>query len=152
MGFIGATALLALFGLLLWRMLRIAANAGDLTGQLIVVGVITYIFYQLLVNIGMNLSLLPVAGLPMPFISSGGSSLVIAYIGLRTHNYGGDCIGMRWHIVFMPLMLFMCWPLIEWSGRSWLGRAVLAVLLLLSMVQNVIALYLDCFIDIEKVF
>ncbi len=81
-GFIGATALLALFGLLLWRMLRIAANAGDLTGQLIVVGVITYIFYQLLVNIGMNLSVLPVAGLPMPFISSGGSSLVIAYIGV----------------------------------------------------------------------
>ncbi|MBK9449195.1 MAG: hypothetical protein IPN95_07230 [Bacteroidetes bacterium] len=89
---------------------------------------------------------------PMLKLLTAGIVLVIAYIGLRTHNYGGDCIGMRWHIVFMPLMLFMSWPLIEWSGRSWLGRAVLAVLLLLSMVQNVIALYLDCFIDIEKVF
>ncbi len=81
-GFIGAGILLLAFGLLLWRMIRIAANAGDLTGQLIVVGVAMYIFYQLLVNIGMNLSVLPVAGLPMPFISSGGSSLVIAYIGI----------------------------------------------------------------------
>lgn len=81
-GFVGALTLMVLFGLLLWRMLRIAANAGDLTGQLIVVGVTTYIFYQLLVNIGMNLSVLPVAGLPLPFISSGGSSLVIAYMGI----------------------------------------------------------------------
>ncbi|MDX9953335.1 MAG: FtsW/RodA/SpoVE family cell cycle protein [Anaerolineae bacterium] len=82
MGFIGAGVLLLVFTLLLWRMIRIAANAGDLTGQLIVIGVAMYIFYQLLVNIGMNLSVLPVAGLPMPFISSGGSSLVIAYIGI----------------------------------------------------------------------
>lgn len=82
MGFVGAGVLLLVFALLLWRMIRIAANAGDLTGQLIVIGVAMYIFYQLLVNIGMNLSVLPVAGLPMPFISSGGSSLVIAYIGI----------------------------------------------------------------------
>jgi rod shape determining protein RodA len=60
----------------------VAARAADLTGQLIVVGVTTYIFYQLIVNIGMNLSLLPVAGLPLPFISSGGTSLVITYVGL----------------------------------------------------------------------
>ncbi|MEA3396472.1 MAG: FtsW/RodA/SpoVE family cell cycle protein [Chloroflexota bacterium] len=82
LGFAGAALMLGLFGLLLWRLLRIAANAGDATGQLIVVGVMTYIFYQLIVNLGMNLSLLPVAGLPLPFISSGGSALVIAYIGL----------------------------------------------------------------------
>ncbi len=82
LGFLGAGLLLLLFGLLLWRLLRIAANAGDLTGQLIVVGVITYIFYQLLINLGMNLRLIPVAGLPMPFISSGGSTLVITFMGL----------------------------------------------------------------------
>ncbi len=82
LGFIGALLLLGLFALLLWRLLRIGANAGDLTGRLIVVGVTCYIFYQLIINLGMNLSLLPVAGLPLPFISSGGSSLVIAYIGL----------------------------------------------------------------------
>ena len=82
LGFAGALVVLALFGLLLWRLLRVAARAADLTGQLIVVGVITYIFYQLIVNIGMNLNLVPVAGLPLPFISSGGTSLVIAYVGL----------------------------------------------------------------------
>ncbi|HEY89704.1 MAG TPA: FtsW/RodA/SpoVE family cell cycle protein [Thermoflexia bacterium] len=82
LGFSGALLLLILFGLLLWRLLQIAAHAADLTGQLIVVGVSTYIFYQLIVNLGMNLSLLPVAGLPLPFISSGGSALVVAYIGL----------------------------------------------------------------------
>ena len=71
-----------MFALLLWRLLRIAANAGDITGQLIVIGVTTYIFYQLLINLGMNLNVIPVAGLPMPFISSGGSALVITFVGL----------------------------------------------------------------------
>ena len=82
LGFVGAVVIFFLYLLLLWRMLRIAARATDLTGTLIAVGIITYIFYQLLINVGMNLSLLPVAGLPMPFISSGGSSLFVAYLGI----------------------------------------------------------------------
>jgi rod shape determining protein RodA len=82
LGFMGAVLMLLLFSLLLWRLLRIAANAPDATGRLIVIGVTAYIFYQLLINVGMNLNMLPVAGLPMPFISSGGSALVITYIGL----------------------------------------------------------------------
>ena len=82
LGFVGAALILLIFALLLWRLLRIAANAGDITGQLIVVGVTTYIFYQLLINLGMNLNVIPVAGLPLPFISSGGSSLVITFVGL----------------------------------------------------------------------
>lgn len=82
LGFVGAMLILLVFMALLWRLLRIAANAGDITGQLIVVGVTTYIFYQLLINLGMNLNVIPVAGLPMPFISSGGSSLVITFVGL----------------------------------------------------------------------
>ncbi len=82
LGFVGAAVILFLYILLLWRLLRIAANADDLTGTLIVVGIIAYIFYQLVINLGMNLSLLPVAGLPMPFISSGGSSLFVAYLGI----------------------------------------------------------------------
>jgi rod shape determining protein RodA len=82
LGFVGAALILLVFTLLLWRLLRIAANASDTTGQLIVVGVTTYIFYQLLINLGMNLSIIPVAGLPMPLISSGGSGLVITFVGL----------------------------------------------------------------------
>jgi rod shape determining protein RodA len=82
LGFVGAILLLVIFVLLLWRMLRIAANSGDLTGRLIVSGVTAFIFYQLLINIGMNLNVIPVAGLPLPFISSGGSALVITFMGL----------------------------------------------------------------------
>ncbi len=82
LGFVGAVLILLVFGLLLWRLLRIAANAADITGRLIVTGVIAYIFYQLLINLGMNLNVIPVAGLPLPFISSGGSALVITFVGL----------------------------------------------------------------------
>jgi rod shape determining protein RodA len=82
LGFAGAIILLGTFALLLWRLLRIAANAGDLTGKLIVSGVTAFIFYQLLINVGMNLNVIPVAGLPLPFISSGGSALVVTFMGL----------------------------------------------------------------------
>jgi rod shape determining protein RodA len=82
LGFLGAGLILIIFGFLLWRLLRIAANAGDATGRLVVTGVTAYIFYQLMINLGMNLKLIPVAGLPMPFISSGGSALVVTFVGL----------------------------------------------------------------------
>lgn len=82
LGFVGAALILLIFALMLWRLLRIAAHAGDSTGKLIVAGVTAYIYYQLIINLGMNLSVIPVAGLPMPFISSGGSSLVITFMGL----------------------------------------------------------------------
>ncbi|MBN1248635.1 MAG: rod shape-determining protein RodA [Anaerolineae bacterium] len=82
LGFIGAGLILLIFAVLLWRLLRIAGSAEDITGRLIVSGVATYIFYQLLVNLGMNLNVIPVAGLPMPFISSGGSALVVTFLGL----------------------------------------------------------------------
>lgn len=82
LGFVGAGLILLIFALLLWRLLRIAGSTDDATGQLIVIGVSTYIFYQLLINLGMNLNVIPVAGLPMPFISSGGSALVVTFMGL----------------------------------------------------------------------
>ncbi len=82
LGFVGAGLILGIFVLLLWRLLRIAGKTDDATGQLIVIGVTTYIFYQLLINLGMNLNVIPVAGLPMPFISSGGSALVVTFLGL----------------------------------------------------------------------
>ena len=78
--------------------------------------------------------------------------LVITYMGMRTYNYGGDCIGMRWYIVFMPLLMFMAWPVVEWLGQRTWGRVASVILLSASIFQNAIALYMDCFIDIEKVF
>jgi rod shape determining protein RodA len=81
-GLLGAIALFALFVFLLWRVLRVAGMAQDAFGRLICVGVATIIFLQTTINIGVNLGLLPVTGLPLPFISYGGSSLWTFLISL----------------------------------------------------------------------
>jgi rod shape determining protein RodA len=80
MGFVGALLLLVLIGIILWRILRAASLARDSFGRLIACGVAALIFFQSFVNIGMNLDLLPVIGIPLPFISSGGSSLITLLI------------------------------------------------------------------------
>lgn len=82
LGFVGAVAVLVLIGLLLWRIMRAAALARDPLGSLICYGVAANIFFQTTVSIGMNLQLLPVTGLTLPFISSGGSSLLTLLFGL----------------------------------------------------------------------
>jgi len=76
LGFIGAMLLFFLFTLLAWRLLRAAVLAPDRFGRLLVVGVGAMIFVPLLINVGMNLGLLPVTGLPLPFVSYGGTALV----------------------------------------------------------------------------
>jgi len=76
LGFVGTGLVILLLVLLLLRLMRIAERAGDTFGRLIVCGVATMIAFQSLVNIGMNVGLLPVAGIPLPFISYGGSSLL----------------------------------------------------------------------------
>jgi len=76
LGFVGTSLLIVLFVLLLLRLLRIAERARDTFGRLIVCGVATMIAFQSLVNIGMNVGLLPVVGVPLPFVSYGGSSLL----------------------------------------------------------------------------
>jgi rod shape determining protein RodA len=75
LGLLGAIVLFALFIILLWRILRVASIAQDPFGRLICVGTAIIIFVQTGINIGMNLGLLPVTGLPLPFVSYGGSSL-----------------------------------------------------------------------------
>jgi rod shape determining protein RodA len=73
-GLIGGAVLIALFVVLCWRGLRIAADA-DRAGRLVAVGVVCWIAFQAFQNIGMNLGLTPVTGLPLPFVSYGGSSM-----------------------------------------------------------------------------
>ena len=68
--------------MLLFRLVYIAGRARDTFGMLIVVGVTTMILFQLVINIGMNLNIMPVAGIPLPFISYGGSSLWTMLIGI----------------------------------------------------------------------
>jgi len=82
LGMLGALILFALFILLLFRLFRIAALSRDSFGRYIVIGFTMMIFFQAAVNIAMNLNLLPVAGLPLPFISYGGSSLVTMMLAL----------------------------------------------------------------------
>jgi rod shape determining protein RodA len=76
LGFIGVMLLFFMFTLLAWRLLRAAVLAPDRFGRLLVVGVGAIIFVPLLINVGMNLGLLPVTGLPLPFVSYGGTALV----------------------------------------------------------------------------
>ena len=83
-GFVGGVAVMVLIGIVILRILRGARNAVDPLGSLICYGVAAIIFFQTVVSIGMNLNMLPVTGLTLPFVSSGGTSLlsILAGIGL----------------------------------------------------------------------
>ena len=82
LGFAGAMALLALLGLLLWRGLRIAAMARDPFGALLAAGVVAMLAFQAFVNIGMTVGIMPITGIPLPFVSYGGSSLVATFLAV----------------------------------------------------------------------
>ena len=82
LGFFGAAILILLFAFLLWRILVISQKARDLFGFLLCLGIFSLFFIQILVNIGMNLGLLPITGITLPLISYGGSSLVTTMISL----------------------------------------------------------------------
>jgi rod shape determining protein RodA len=75
-GFIGAVVLLLLYTALMARLLVIAWKARDRFGAALAVGTTAIIFWQLLINLGMNLGVLPVVGVPLPLLSYGGSSLL----------------------------------------------------------------------------
>ncbi len=82
LGMLGALLLMALFVLLLWRLLRTAQMAADPFGRNICIGVAAVIFVQTVINIGVNLGLMPVTGTPLPFVSYGGSSLITFLLAL----------------------------------------------------------------------
>jgi cell division protein FtsW len=78
LGLWGALAIIALFGALLWRGLRIAREAPDACGALLAMGIVTWLTTQAVLNIGSSVAALPFTGVPLPFISYGGSSLVVS--------------------------------------------------------------------------
>jgi len=82
LGFLGALVMMGLIFLLLWRVLRIAESSRDTFGRLIAAGVAGMILFQSVINIGMNLGLIPVTGLPLPFVSYGGSSFLTLMLGM----------------------------------------------------------------------
>ncbi len=81
-GFVGVTVVMSLLGVVIVRILRGAQMAADAFGSLICYGIAAFIFFQTMVSIGMNLALMPVTGLTMPFISSGGTSLLSTLAGI----------------------------------------------------------------------
>jgi rod shape determining protein RodA len=82
LGFAGAMALFGLFLLLLARGLRAITRATDSLGQLLIVGIVSLIAFQAFINVGVNIRLMPVTGIPLPFISVGNSSLLVLFIAL----------------------------------------------------------------------
>lgn len=81
-GFAGSFLLLFLFFVFIWRILRVATISRDRFGVLIAVGVATIFLFHVFVNIGMAMGIMPVTGLPLPFISYGRSSLVVSILSL----------------------------------------------------------------------
>ena len=81
-GFVGSLALLLLFFFLIWRILHVATISRDRFGVLIAVGVATIFLFHLFVNVGMTMGIMPVTGIPLPFISYGRSNLVLSIISL----------------------------------------------------------------------
>jgi rod shape determining protein RodA len=85
-GFIGGAAVLLLFGILVFNGTRIAFGANDPFGRLLSVGVSAFIFIHLFINIGMTLGIAPVTGLPLPFLSHGGTFLLSCFTLLAIHQ------------------------------------------------------------------
>lgn len=80
LGFVGCAIVVALFGVVIYRGLKIAARCRSKYMALVSWGAVTVIFFQMVVNIGMTLGLMPVTGLPLPFLSYGGTSLVMFWV------------------------------------------------------------------------
>lgn len=81
-GLVGALSVIVVLVIIIWRCLRAAQKARDVAGMTIAYGVATLIFFQGMVNIGVNLNIVPVSGLPLPFISYGGSGLTSLMLGI----------------------------------------------------------------------
>ena len=82
LGFIGAMILLILFGALLWRLLVSGWRSKDPFGMMFASGMAAMILFQLVVNLGMVIGIMPITGIPLPFISHGGASLISLAVGL----------------------------------------------------------------------
>ena len=81
-GFVGAGSLVLLFGLLVWRAWRVAQLSSDKMGMLICVGALSMVLFHVFENIGMNLGIMPVTGIPLPFVSQGGSSMIASCLAI----------------------------------------------------------------------
>ncbi|HUF84961.1 MAG TPA: rod shape-determining protein RodA [Acidimicrobiia bacterium] len=95
LGFIGAGSILALFAIVVWRVWRTATLARDFYGMLVCMGVLAMLAFQIFENIGMTMGIMPVTGIPLPFMSYGGSATITAFacIGLVSNVYMRRFVG-----------------------------------------------------------
>jgi rod shape determining protein RodA len=82
LGFVGAVGLLLLFAVLLWRSFRIATTAADPFGTFLATGITAMFAIQMFVNVGMTMGIMPITGIPLPFVSYGGSALIVDFIAV----------------------------------------------------------------------
>jgi len=81
-GFLGAGTLVLLFGVMIWRIWRIAQLSSDSMGMLLCVGIMCMLLFHIFENIGMNLGIMPITGIPLPLVSQGGSAVLASFIAL----------------------------------------------------------------------
>jgi rod shape determining protein RodA len=82
LGFIGAIALLGLFAILIWRGFRTALISRDAYGTLLAAGIVTMLAFQVFVNIGMTVGIMPITGIPLPLVSSGGTAMIVNFMAV----------------------------------------------------------------------
>jgi rod shape determining protein RodA len=81
-GFVGAAVVLSLYALLIWRGLRILTMAKNLYGSLVAGGIVAMLLFQVFVNVGMTVGIMPITGVPLPLMSYGGSSVIVTLLAL----------------------------------------------------------------------
>ncbi|MFF3909643.1 rod shape-determining protein RodA [Streptomyces sp. NPDC001848] len=82
LGFVGGSLIIFLLGLVLWRACRIARETPELYGTIVAAGIVAWFSFQSFENIGMALGIMPVAGIPLPFVSYGGSSMFAVWVAI----------------------------------------------------------------------
>jgi len=82
LGFVGATAVLAVLAVVAWRVLRAGQLSRDSFGRLICTGVFTFLAFSTFQNAGMNMGIMPITGIPLPFISYGGTAVIAFFMGV----------------------------------------------------------------------
>jgi rod shape determining protein RodA len=91
LGFAGAASLLALFGIMVWRVWRTAQLAYDVFGTMLCAGVLGYIAFSVFQNAGMTMGIMPITGIPLPLVSYGGSSTIATFAGVGIVLNVGMC-------------------------------------------------------------
>ncbi|EHN10004.1 Cell division protein FtsW [Patulibacter medicamentivorans] len=81
-GFMGAATILSLYALIMWRGLRILSTARDFFGAVLAAGILAMLLFEVLVNAGMNVGIMPITGIPLPLVSYGGSSVLSTYLAI----------------------------------------------------------------------